>query len=258
MATATTSDFLGVPINLLTPDEAFIRLLKWADQGRREYVTLVNPHSVLTCVRDARMRSAILGSGLALPDGVGITLAARILGYGRACRLAGPSLMLDVSNWGRKQGLRHFFYGGGPGVAEALAQRLAKHFPGLTIAGTLCPPFCALTPDEDAAFVARINAAKPDIVWVGLGTGKQEKWMAAHVGQIDAAALIGVGAAFDFHAGTIPWAPAWVRRAGLEWAYRLAHEPRRLWRRNLDSPVFLARILAQRFWGIRPQAEAET
>jgi len=110
----------------------------------------------------------------------------------------------------------------------------------------MCPPFRPLTETEDAAVVEAINRAQPDIVWVGLGAPKQEKWMAAHVGRIHAGAMIGVGAAFDFHAGTVPWAPAWIRKAGLEWAYRLALEPRRMWRRNLDSPLFLWHVILQR------------
>ena len=236
---------LGVRIDLTEPRDVFLELLAWRRAGRRGYVTLVNPNTIVTCSRDPEMLAAVRESDLALPDGVGITLASRLLGYGRARRIAGPSLMLDVCNWGRSAGLRHFFYGGGEGVADELARRFQQRFPGLHIAGAICPPFRTLTPDEDESFVQTINAAAPDLVWVGLGTAKQEKWMAAHVGKIQAAALLGVGAAFNFHAGTVPWAPAWVRRAGLEWAYRLAHEPRRLWRRNLDSPIFLARVGAQ-------------
>ncbi len=238
-------NLLGVRVDLTEARDVLSELLCWRRAGRRGYVTLVNPHTIVTCSRDPEMLAAVRDSDLALPDGVGITLASRLLGYGRAGRIAGPSLMLDLCNWGRSAGLRHFFYGGGEGVADELARRLVRRFPGLQVTGALCPPFRPLTPDEDESFVQTINGAAPDLVWVGLGTAKQEKWMAAHVGRIQAAALLGVGAAFNFHAGTVPWAPAWVRSAGLEWAYRLAHEPRRLWRRNLDSPIFLARVGAQ-------------
>jgi N-acetylglucosaminyldiphosphoundecaprenol N-acetyl-beta-D-mannosaminyltransferase len=227
-------DLLGVRIDLTEPRDVFLELLSWRAASRRGYVTLVNPHSIVSCGRDPNMLAAVRDSDLALPDGVGITLASRLLGYGRARRIAGPSLMLDLCNWGRSAGLRHFFYGGGEGVADELTRRFKQRFPGLQIAGALCPPFRTLTPEEDESIVQTINAATPDLVWVGLGTAKQEKWMAGHV-----------GAAFDFHTGIVPWAPAWVRRAGLEWAYRLAHEPRRLWRRNLDSPIFLVRVGAQ-------------
>jgi len=246
MPTRRTADFLGVPIDFVSPREALHEIVGWRRVGKRGYITLVNPHSVLACSRDAHMRSAILNSDLVVPDGVGITIAARLLGYGPTQRVPGPCLILEICDSGRVHGLRHFFYGGGEGVAATLARRLAERFPHLEICGLLSPPFCDLTPEQNTAIVHRINAAQPDLVWVGLGTGKQEKWMHTHVGHLRASALIGVGAAFDFHAGTVPWAPAWVRRAGFEWLYRLAHEPRRLWRRNLDGPVFLARIVNQR------------
>jgi N-acetylglucosaminyldiphosphoundecaprenol N-acetyl-beta-D-mannosaminyltransferase len=222
------------------------QILCWRRIRHRGYVSLVNPHSVMMCARDSSVRSALLGSDLSLSDGVGITIGARLLGYGRSGRVAGPSLMLDICDRGRKHHLRHFFYGGGEGVARTLAARLAARFPGLRVCGWFCPPFHNIPAEEDATIVDQINAASPDIVWVALGTGKQEKWMVAHRGRIEATALIGVGAAFDFHAGTIPWAPPLIRRAGLEWAYRLLQEPGRLWRRNLDSPLFLARIMKQR------------
>jgi N-acetylglucosaminyldiphosphoundecaprenol N-acetyl-beta-D-mannosaminyltransferase len=153
--------------------------------------------------------------------------------------------MLNVCDDGRALGHRHFFYGGGEGIAERLGDVLTRQFPGLNVVGTYCPPFRDLTPEEDNEIVSKINATKPDIVWVGLGAPKQEKWMASHLGRIHAPAMIGVGAAFDFHTGNVPWAPRWMRRSGLEWAYRLFAEPRRMWRRNLDSPLFLGRILTQ-------------
>lgn len=246
MATNNKRDFLGVPITLLSRRDAFEELLFWRAIGRCGYVTFVNPHSILMCGRDVHACSAITQSHLTVPDGVGIAVAARLLGYGHIERLAGPSLMLDLCDWGRQSGLRHFFLGGGEGVAASLAERLAHLYPGLQIAGTFCPPFRSVTPEEEAAIVDRINTAAPDLVWVGLGTGKQERWMAAHVGRLRASALLGVGAAFDFHSGRVPWAPPWVRLAGFEWAYRLAHEPRRLWRRNVDGFVFLVRVLGQR------------
>lgn len=146
----------------------------------------------------------------------------------------------------REKGYRHFFYGGAPGVAETLVEKLSREYPGLQIAGSYSPPYRPLSEQEDAKVVAMINAARPDIVWVGLGATKQEKWMAEHVRRIEATAMIGVGAAFDFHSANVKWAPAWIQKSGLEWAYRLAKEPRRMWRRNLDSPIFLTKVLGQR------------
>lgn len=235
----------GIKFDLLDV-EAVPRLMnQWRRSGRQCYVSLVNPHSVMMCKRDQRLNAAIGEAALVLPDGIGIVLACHILGYGRQHRVSGPNLMLHVCDAGRMLGFRHYFYGGARGVADRLAERLAARYPGLEVAGTHMPPFHELSAEEDEAEVSRINAARPDIVWVGMGAPKQEKWMAAHAGRIHATAMLGVGAAFDFHSGNVPWAPRWVRRIGCEWAYRLMLEPRRMWRRNLDSPLFLATVLKE-------------
>ncbi len=236
---------LGVDFSLLSYEAVLARVDRWRREQERHYVTLTPPYSVLMCRRDPALREATDGAALTLPDGVGITLAARLLRYPHQGRVSGPTLMLCLCDRGRECGLRHFFYGGAPGVADTLADRLSRQFPGVAIAGTYCPPFRELSPDEDAEIVQRINETRPDIVWVGLGSPKQEKWMAAHLGRVNATALIGVGAAFDFHSGRVKWAPQWMRKAGIEWAYRLAMEPRRMWRRNVNSFVFLAGILRQ-------------
>jgi N-acetylglucosaminyldiphosphoundecaprenol N-acetyl-beta-D-mannosaminyltransferase len=145
-----------------------------------------------------------------------------------------------------ERGHRHYFYGGSPRVVERLVARLAQRYPGLIVAGYRSPPYRALTEEEDAADVAAINDARPDFVWVGLGMPKQEKWIAAHVGRIHATALLGVGAAFDFHAGTKPRAPRWIQRSGFEWLFRLASEPRRLAHRYvIDNSIFIAHAVRQ-------------
>lgn len=240
-------EILGVAFDLIDAGAAIATLRDWRRRRRGEYVAITNPYSVLLCRRDPAMLAATRRAGLVLPDGVGIILAAELLGYRHAGRVTGPSLMLEVCDRGRAEGWGHYFYGGAPGVADRLARRLAASYPGLSVAGTHCPPFRPLSPAEEADDVRRINAARPDVVWVGLGAPKQEKWMHRHVGHIAAPAMIGVGAAFDFHSGNVRWAPQWIRRAGLEWAYRLAAEPRRLWRRSvLGSPAFLWGVLRQR------------
>jgi len=236
---------LGIAFDLVNCQEVLDTIRLWRERGEKCYIALTNPHSVLICQRDAEMRRATEEAALTLPDGVGIIWAANILGYPHQGRVTGPALMLNLCDRGRRFGLRHYFYGGAEGVAERLARRLAEMYPGLQVAGVHCPPFRALTPEEDEEAVRRINAARPDIVWVGLGAPKQEKWMAAHAGRVEAPAMIGVGAAFDFHSGNVPWAPAWIRRLGIEWAYRLALDPRRMWRRNLDSPLFLLKVCGQ-------------
>ncbi len=235
----------SVNINFIKQTEVLSVVKKWNKIGHRGYVVLINPHSVMMCQRDSAMHEASADADLVLPDGVGIVLAAKILGHGKQYRVTGPALMLNLCDVGRAVGLRHYFYGGDEGVAEKLSQVLTERFPGLQVAGTYCPPFKPLSEEEDSDVVQMINAARPDVVWVGLGAPKQERWMRAHVGRIHATALIGVGAAFDFHSGNVPWAPRWVRNIGCEWAYRLAMEPRRMWRRNLDSPLFLANVIGQ-------------
>jgi N-acetylglucosaminyldiphosphoundecaprenol N-acetyl-beta-D-mannosaminyltransferase len=239
------ADILGIRFDLLSCTQALATIESWRRRGKRRYVTFSNPHSVMMSQRDDRLSRAFAQAGMTLPDGTGIIAAANLLGYRNQGRVAGPSFMLACCDWGRQHGYRHYFCGGGDGVAEALAARLAEQYPGLRVVGTCSPPFRELSPEEDEALVARVNAAKPDIVWVGLGAPKQERWMAAHAAHVKATAMMGVGAAFDFHAGKTSWAPRWVRRLGIEWAYRLACEPRRMWRRNLDSPLFLFRVLQQ-------------
>ncbi|HOW72868.1 MAG TPA: WecB/TagA/CpsF family glycosyltransferase [Phycisphaerae bacterium] len=243
------TDVLGVEFNLVDYRAVTEEIAAWRNAGRREIVAITNPHSVLLCARDPTMGAATRNAGLVLPDGTGIILAARILGYQHNGRVTGPALMLYLCDKGRELGFRHYFYGGNEGVADQLAERLSERFPGLQVGGTFCPPFRPITEEEDKEIVHRINATLPDIVWVGLGAPKQEKWMLAHHGRIAATAMIGIGAAFDFHSGNVRWAPRWIRKLGIEWAWRLALNPRRMWRRNLDSPIFLCKVIAQRLRG---------
>ncbi|MEI8374860.1 MAG: WecB/TagA/CpsF family glycosyltransferase [Planctomycetota bacterium] len=244
------SNILTIAFDLIGYKEAFERIEHWRQIGERQYVALTNPHSVMLCRRNENMAHATRNAGMILPDGIGVIVAANLLGYANHGRATGPTLMLKVCDWGRNKGYRHYFMGGAAGVAEKLAKQLTEKYPGLSVAGTYCPPFRKLSDAEDQAIVDRINAAEADIVWVGLGAPKQEKWMADHVGRIDAAAMVGVGAAFDFHSGDVKWSPPWIRRLGMEWAYRLAIEPRRMWRRNLDSPLFLGGVVIQRITNI--------
>jgi len=239
------SDIAGVQFDFVTQSHVLESILQWRAARQQRYIVLANPHSVMTCRRNPRMHDAAKRAGLCLPDGVGVVLAAKLLGHGRRHRVTGPALLLQVCDQGRAHGLRHFFVGGGEGVAGKLRDRLLELYPGLQVVGVATPPFTAPTPGEDARLVRRINRAKPDVVWVALGAPKQEVWMSAHLNAVNASAMIGVGAAFDFHSGKVKWAPHWVRRWGLEWAHRLFTDPGRMWRRNIDSPRFLLAILAQ-------------
>lgn len=235
----------GVPFDFLHSAEVLDAILRRPSSSPLT-VCMVNPYTVMMCRRSPQVRDAVLTAGLSLPDGAGISLAARLLNFPPPRRIPGPVLVLDLCRDGRASGLRHYFYGGAPGVASAMALRLSQSYPGLQVAGCHSPAFTPTVQDIPAPDRDRINASSADIVWVGLGSPKQEMWVARNAPKLAARAVIAVGAAFDFHAGSVPWAPPWLRAAGLEWLYRLAKEPARLWRRNLDSPLFLAAVLRQR------------
>lgn len=227
-------------------DTALAEIQRWIELRERHYVCVTGVHGVMESQRDPFLREIHNASGLTTPDGMPMVWAGRIAGAGIS-RVYGPDLMLALCERAAARGWSSYFYGGRPGVPERLTARLVERFPGLPIAGIHSPPFGPVTPEEDEGIVQAINAAKPDIVWVGLSTPKQERWMAAHVDRLEAPVLIGVGAAFDIHAGTLAQAPVWMQRSGLEWLYRLIREPRRLWRRYLfNNPVFVFRILRRR------------
>ena len=236
---------LGFNFDFVSYDDVIRAVCRWRNLRQSRLISLVNPFSVLLGRRDNGMARAIRSSSLVLPDGIGIILAATMLGYFKASRVTGPTLMLRLCDASRRYGLRHYFSGGSHDTVTQLVSRLSSMFPGLEVAGWYAPPFRPLTKDEDSDVIRHINQTRPDIVWVGLGAPKQEKWMLAHHGTINAAALIGVGAAFNFHAGTQKWAPQWMRRCGLEWLHRLCQEPRRMIRRNLGSVVFLSGVFRQ-------------
>ncbi len=222
---------LGVAVSSLTLEDAVARIADFVDRRRRAYVCVTGVHGVMECRRDPGLRDIHNRAALVTPDGMPLVWFRRLCGDRRIGRVYGPDLMRAVTAASVARGYRHFYYGGAEGVADHLAATLTAAHPGLRVVGTLCPPFRKLAPEEDRAEIAAINAAHPDIVWVGLSTPKQEIWMAEHRAALDAPVLIGVGAAFDFLAGTKRQAPAWLGRHGLEWLFRLCSEPRRLWRR---------------------------
>jgi N-acetylglucosaminyldiphosphoundecaprenol N-acetyl-beta-D-mannosaminyltransferase len=214
---------------------------------RPGYVCAANVHVVMECQYDPYLRTAINAALLVVPDGMPLVWVARLSGFHLSDRVYGPDLMLALCERSAQQGYRNFFYGGSEEALRRLVARLIERFPGLRVAGAESPPFRPLTSAEDAAAIARINEADPDIVWVGLGAPKQEKWMYEHRDRLHAPVLIGVGAAFNFHAGTVAQAPPWMQKHGLEWAFRLIQEPRRLWRRYLFfNPLFVVYIALQK------------
>jgi N-acetylglucosaminyldiphosphoundecaprenol N-acetyl-beta-D-mannosaminyltransferase len=248
-------NILGVGVMPLDLAQVVKTLDEWREEGRREYVCCVSVHGLVTAQRDPEIRSALNRSGLATEDGMPLVWWCRRAGFTRASRVCGSDLLDAMCALAARRGHRHYFYGGSPHVVAQLVSRLTERYPGLVIAGYRSPPFRPLNEKEDAVDVAAINEARPDYVWIGLGMPKQEKWMASHIGRIDAAALIGIGAAFDFHAGTKLRAPRWVQHSGLEWLFRLVSEPRRLAGRYLiDNTIFVAHT-ARHLAGLKSYAQ---
>ncbi|HUG85466.1 MAG TPA: WecB/TagA/CpsF family glycosyltransferase [Euzebya sp.] len=237
-------DVLGVGVSAVSLSDAVDEIARWVSAREQHYVCVTGVHGVMESQRDPELLRIHNGSGLTTPDGMPMVWAGHRAGARWMTRVYGPDLMLALCDRAVGEGWRSFFYGGKPGVPELLQERLQERVPGLEVVGCYSPPFRPLSPEEDADVVARINAAKPDLLWIGLSTPKQERWMAAHVGRIDVPVMLGVGAAFDIHAGVLPQAPLWMQRHGLEWVYRLVREPRRLWRRYLrNNPAFAWAVL---------------
>jgi N-acetylglucosaminyldiphosphoundecaprenol N-acetyl-beta-D-mannosaminyltransferase len=251
------ANILGVGVSAIDMSAALECIEGWVSNCQPNYVCVANTHSINECYRDAEFRRIHSAAGLVTPDGMPLVWLLRWMGYRHVERVYGPDLMLAVCSRGLGPGYRHFLYGGWPSnVVERLAARLRERFPGIAIAGTHCPPFRPLTAEEDREVIAKINASHPDIVWVGLGAPKEERWVSEHLGKLTAPVLIGVGAAFDFHAGVKRQAPRWMMRAGIEWLFRLLQEPRRLGPRYLvNNPMFVL-LIALQLLGIRRPALA--
>jgi N-acetylglucosaminyldiphosphoundecaprenol N-acetyl-beta-D-mannosaminyltransferase len=241
-------DVLGVQVSAINLGQALDVLDHWITTGSANYVCVTGVHGVMESRRDERLRDIHNAAGLVTPDGMPLVWWTRARGWSHVGRVYGPDLLLACCERSITTGYRHFFYGGGECVADLLARRLSRRFPGLIVAGTYTPPFRPLTPEEDEQVVARINETAPDIVWVGLSTPKQEYWMAEHVNRLAAPVLIGVGAAFDFHSGLKRQAPRWMQQSGVEWLFRLASEPRRLWKRYLHNNPAFVWLALQEIW----------
>ena len=233
-------NLLGVRVHAINMNSAISQIAAWIAHRDRHYVCVTGVHGIMESRRDPSLRRIHNQAGLVTPDGMPLVWFGRLRGFSQMRRVYGPDLLLAACERSISTGWSHYFYGGGPGVAEKLAERLSARYPGLKVAGCSTPPFRALTSEEDAAAIAQINASGADLLWIGLSTPKQERWMAAHLNRVTVPVMLGVGAAFDFHAGLKPQAPRWMQRPGLEWLFRLASEPRRLWKRYLiNNPAFL-------------------
>ena len=237
---------LGVPLALTDYDRTLDWMEAVVDRRGRASITAAAVNLVMVAREDPEVRRAVDACSLVVPDGQPLVWALRSLGH-EASRVYGPELMLRAFDRSVGTGAGHYLYGGrSQGALVQLALNLRHRFPGVRIVGGYSPPFRPLSPDERRWVAEDVNRSGADVVWVGIGQPKQEKWMAEMRGDLEAPVLAGVGAAFDFHAGLVSQAPPWMQSAGLEWAYRLSREPRRLWRRYARyNPRFVAGFARQ-------------
>ncbi|WP_245540681.1 WecB/TagA/CpsF family glycosyltransferase [Thermus islandicus] len=230
---------LGMRVDPISYEEAIGRVLAWAEAGESRYICVANVHMVMEAHDDPDFCALVNAADLVTPDGMPLVWMLRKLGHPYQERVYGPELTSRVCAEAARRGVPVGFYGGYPEALDALVRNLRARFPGLRVVYAYSPPFRPLTPEEDERVTEEINASGTRILFVGLGCPKQERWMAEHKGRVRAV-MLGVGAAFDFHAGRVRQAPAWMQKIGLEWLFRLSQEPKRLWRRYLrHNPRFL-------------------
>ena len=234
---------LGVGISALNLGSAIDTMAEAVRRKVRGYICVTGVHGVMEAQSDSRFRAILNDALLCTPDGIPMVWMGRLHGQRQMGRVYGPDLMLAVC---ALPGCRHYLYGGSNGTVHLLKKRLEALFPAVQIVGVYEPPWRPLNPDEETELVAQVEQTQPDIIWVGLSTPKQEKFMAGYLPKLATTLMVGVGAAFDIHSGRVKQAPRWMQRSGLEWFYRLCQEPRRLWRRYLaNNPRFLFWALCQ-------------
>lgn len=229
-------EILKTNINVTNMSDTIKYIAGHLDDLRGKYICVSNVHTTVMSYENEEYRKIQNGAAMALPDGAPLSSYSRRKGYKQAQRVTGPDLMLELFAISKEKGYRHYFYGATEETLQSMKEVLERDYPGIQIAGMYAPPFRALTPQEDAQIVAKINESRPDFIWIGLGAPKQEEWMYQHMGQLQGV-LIGVGAGFDYLAGYIKRAPRWMQRMSLEWLYRLLQDPKRLWRRYFTSNV---------------------
>lgn len=241
-----TIDVLGVRVDVLNMNEVLDRIDSMLRCREKGYLSAITVHGVMLAQRDPEFAEAFADAAIAIPDGTPIAWVGRLQGRHGMQYVTGPALMREVFLRKEFAQYTHFFYGGDVGVAEELTEHFRALAPWARIVGTYTPPYRSLTGAEGRSLIARIARCKPDMIWVGLGTPKQDKFMRHYLPLLNTHFMLGVGAAFDFHTGRIQDSPAWVKRAGLQWAHRLMQDPKRLWRRYLhDNPAFLWHIALQ-------------
>lgn len=240
------TNILGVGVSAIDMSDAIAfsdALIRSSASG---YVCVTDVHGIVEARSDQAFRNILNRSYMTTPDGMPLVWVGRSQGHKRMRRVYGPDFMLELCRHSVAKGYRHFLYGGKDGVADKLRVELMHRFPGLQIVGTYTPPFRPLSAIEEVELTSLIAAARPDILWVGLGSPKQDRFMAKYCGRLDTKLMVGVGAAFDIHAGEVKEAPQWIKNIGLQWLHRLVLEPRRLWKRYLNCvPRFIWNISLQ-------------
>jgi N-acetylglucosaminyldiphosphoundecaprenol N-acetyl-beta-D-mannosaminyltransferase len=237
------ANVLGVGVSAINMTDALHLSQRLLRNGGKGYVCLTGVHGIMEAQRDDTLRAILNQAFLCAPDGMPTVWVGRLQGHENMRRVYGPDYMLEMCRVTATAGCRHFLYGGKVGVAAQLKQKLEAMVPAIEIVGTYTPPFRSLTLSEAGQMIATLNRTRPDVIWVGLSTPKQERFMAEYADHLNASLLVGVGAAFDIHAGLLADAPPWVKQFGLQWLDRLIREPRRLWRRYLtNNPGFLWNI----------------
>lgn len=238
-------NILGIGVSALNMKLAIDQISNWIADRQPHYVCVTPAHSLMDGYQDPGLRKIFNASGMNTPDGMAIVWLLKLNGHKLVERVYGPDLMMNVCKFSIEKGWRHFFYGGAPGVAQELSKNLTAQYPGLQVVGVFSPPFRELTEEEDRKVAELIRMSNPNIIWVGISSPKQERWMSRHITQYDVPVMIGVGAAFDFLSGRKKQAPRWIQRSGFEWLFRFISEPRRLWRRYIKYPWFVILVCLQ-------------
>ena len=243
-----TISLLGVNVSRVNPALAVEQICAWVAQKQRTYVCVAPVATLVDARRDPQYLAVVNAAGMVTPDGMPVVWLARARGCRDIERTYGPDMLLDVGNQGQSLGLRHFFYGGTEDTLRKLQQRLLESYPQILVVGHYAPPFRPQVWQEEKQIIDRINGTAADIVWVGLGSPKQDFWMHLHRPLLNAPVIVGAGAAFDFCSGVKPQAPRWMQALGLEWFFRLCCEPRRLWKRYLvGNSLFLIYLIKDFF-----------
>jgi N-acetylglucosaminyldiphosphoundecaprenol N-acetyl-beta-D-mannosaminyltransferase len=242
---------LGVGISAVNLGSATETTLGWIARREKRYITVTGVHGVIEAQEHPEFKRILNRSGMTVPDGMPLAWLSRWAGRSGVSRVCGCDFTLSVSEALAREGRSAFYYGGAPGVAEQLARNLEERFPGLRTAGTWCPPFRALTEAEADEVAGHINGSGAELVWVGLSTPNQERWMVEFRERLDAPVLVGVGAVFDFLTGRVRRAPPWMQNSGMEWLHRLSQEPGRLGKRYLrNNPLFVYWVACEKL-GLR-------